>query len=147
MYRRERSLALLVLLGVGLLPAGCGPHVREIRYPETGATLEGTVTYGSDHVGAALVIAQNESGSATAFVEDDGRYRLQNVPLGEVNLAVNTDAGKGQAMGKLMAQSQGKAKGAPTIIDVPAKFANPTTSGIKTTVNKGENTYDIVIPR
>ena len=46
------------------------------------------------------------------LVEEDGRFRLQNVPLGEVNLAVNTAAGKGQAMGKNMAQSQGKAKGA-----------------------------------
>jgi hypothetical protein len=119
--------------------------VREVRYPETGATLEGTITYGKDMVGAALVVVQNDSGSATAFVDDNGRFKLNNVPLGEVRIGVNTDAGKGQAMGKLMAQSQGKAQGGPKIVDVPSRFANPATSGLKTTIQKGANTFDIVI--
>jgi hypothetical protein len=145
MYQRAQGFALGALLGLGSLLAGCGPG--GIRYPETGATLEGTVSYGKEPVGAALVIAQNDSGSATAFVDGNGRYKLANVPLGEVNLAVNTDAGKGQAMGQFMAQSQGKGKGAPRIVDVPGKFADPARSGIKTTVNKGENKFDIVIPR
>jgi hypothetical protein len=145
MIRTGSGHLRLALLGLALFVAGCGP--KGIRYPETGASLEGTVTYGNDQVGAALVIAQNDTGAATAFVDDDGKYRLQNVPLGEVNIAVNTAAGKGQAMGKAMAQSQGKAKGAPKIIDVPAKFADPAKSGIKTTVNKGPNTFNIVIPK
>jgi hypothetical protein len=94
-----------------------------------------------------LVTAQNETGSAAGFVDDSGRYKLENVPLGEVNIGVNTEAGKGQAMGRRMAQSQGKAKGAPKIVDVPGRYAYPAKSGIKTTINKGENTFDIVIPR
>src|SRR5207253_2258032 len=98
-------------------------------------------------VGAALVIAQNSTGAATAFVDDDGRYKLTNVPLGEVSIGVNTEAGKGQAMGKAMAAAQGKAKGAPRIVDVPIRFADPSKSGIKTTINAGANTFEIVIPR
>jgi hypothetical protein len=147
MREAKRSLPRVTLLGFLLLLAGCGLGVHEVRYPETGATLEGTVTYGKDKVGAALVVAQNGSGSATAFVDDDGHFKLENVPLGEVNLAVNTEAGKGQAMGKAMAAAQGKAKGAPKIIDVPSRFADPSKSGIKITINKGPNTYDIIIPR
>jgi hypothetical protein len=143
----ERSPARSALLGVALLVAGCSLGGGEVRYPETGATLEGTVTYGNDVVGAALVIAQNSTGSATAFVDENGRYKLQNVPLGEINIAVNTDAGKGQAMGKVMAQAQGKAKGAAKILDVPSRFADPAKSGIKTTINKGPNEFNIVIPR
>jgi hypothetical protein len=146
MCKIDQGLARLALLGLGLLLAGCIGR-REVTYPETGATLEGTVAYGKDKVGAALVIAQNNSGAATAFVDDDGRYRMTNVPLGEVSIGVNTEAGKGQAMGKAMAAAQGKAKGAPRIIDVPGRFAEPATSGIKTTINKGENTFNIVIPR
>jgi hypothetical protein len=146
MCKREQGLARLVLLGLGLLLAGCSRY-NEVRYPETGATLEGTVAYGKDKIGVALVIAQNSSGAANAFVDDDGRYRLTNVPLGEVNIGVNTEAGKGQAMGKAMAAAQGKAKGPPRIIDVPSRFADPSTSGIKTTINAGANTFDIVIPR
>jgi hypothetical protein len=144
MFRISRGL--VILAAVSLLMPGCfGPS--EVKYPETGATLIGTVSYGKDKVGAALVLAQNASGSASAFVDEQGNFELTNVPLGQVNIAVNTDAGKGQAMGKLMAQSQGKAKGAPRIIDVPKHYSDPTKSGIKTTVAVGENRYDIVIPK
>jgi hypothetical protein len=139
-----QSSARLAILACTIVIIGC--HPGEVRYPETGATLEGTLTYGKDVVGAALVIAQNSSGSATTFVDDSGHFKLENVPLGEVNLAVNTDAGKGAAMGRAMA-AQGKGKGAPKIIEVPKKFADPSTSGIKTKINKGPNTYDIVIPK
>jgi hypothetical protein len=128
-----------------LLLSGCSFREREVRYPESGATLEGTVTYGKDKVGAALVIARNETGQAMAFVEDNGHYKLENVPLGEVNIAVDTETGKSMARGKAMAQ--GKAKGAPRIIDVPKQFADSAKSGIKTTVNKGANTFDIIIER
>jgi hypothetical protein len=146
MCKINQGRARLVLLGLGLLLVGCIGR-PDVRYPETGATLEGTVTYGKDKIGIALVVAQNGSGSATAFIDDDGRYKLTNVPLGEVNIAVNTDAGKGQAFGKFMAAAQGKAKGAPRVVEVPSRFANPDTSGIKTTISAGANTYDIVIPR
>jgi hypothetical protein len=105
------------------------------------------VSYGKDRVGAALVVAQNASGSATAFVDEDGRFTLTNVPLGEVGIGVNTKAGKGQAMGKLMAQTQGKAKAPPRVIDVPDKYADPVKSGLKTTINSGENDFDVVIPK
>jgi hypothetical protein len=101
----ERSLARLGLLGLALLLTGCK---GEVRYPESGATLEGTVTYGTDKVGAALIVAENASGSAQAFVDDNGHYKLENVPLGEVNIGVNTAAGKSQALAKAEAQAQGK---------------------------------------
>jgi hypothetical protein len=143
MHRTGHRLGRLALFGLAFLLSACGP--KEIRYPETGATLEGTVTYGEDRVGAALVIAQNESGAAVGFVDETGRYKLQNVPLGEVQIAVDTVAGKGQAMGKFVAQSQGKAEGAPKLIEVPAEYAKPSSSGITTTVGKGANTSDIVI--
>jgi len=142
----EQSPARLALFGCALVLAGCRLG-GDVRYPETGATLEGTVTYGHDKVGAALVVAQNGTGSAQAFVDADGHYKLENVPLGEVSIGVNTEAGKGEAMGRAMAQASGKAKGAPKIVDVPKRFADPASSGIKTNINKGANTFDIVIPK
>jgi hypothetical protein len=144
MFWTDRSVACGAILGLALLVAGCGPG--GIKYKETGATLEGTVTFGKEQVGAALVIAQNGTGAATGFIGEDGKFKLENVPLGEVNLAVNTEAGKGEAMGRMMAGAQGKAKGAPKIVDVPAKYADPAKSEIKTNIVKGPNTYDIVIP-
>jgi hypothetical protein len=145
MYSRKHRYARLAFLGLGLLLTGCGPS--GVHYPETGATLEGTVAFGKEQVGAALVIAQNDKGSATAFVNDDGRYKLENVPLGEVNIGVDTVAGKGMAMGKLQAAAQGKAVQAPKLIDVPSQYADPSKSGIKTTIKKGENSFNIVIPQ
>jgi hypothetical protein len=119
----------------------------EVKRPETGATLEGNLTYGNEKVGAALVVAENSTGSATAFVDENGHFKLENVPLGEVNIAVNTDAGKGEAMGRAMSQSQGKSKGALKMVDVPKQYADPANSGIKTTIKKGPNTFDISIPK
>jgi hypothetical protein len=116
-----------------------------VKLPETGATLEGTVKYGNEPVLVAMVIAANSSGGAQGYIGDDGRYKIENVPLGEVTLAVNVNAAKGNLMSKQMDPSQ-KGK-IPKVIDVPAKWETPNTSTIKTTINKGENTFDIVIPK
>jgi hypothetical protein len=148
MPRTTPRLAALAGAGLVLLLAGCGIGLREKRLPETGATLEGTVSYGKERVMVAMIIVQGDGGMATAFVGEDGRYKAENVPLGTVHIAVNTAAGKGEMTGKMMARAQGKAPGPlPPMIDVPAKYADPTKSGITTTINKGENKFDIVIPR
>jgi hypothetical protein len=140
-------LAVLAAAGFALLLGGC-KLVREKKLPETGATLEGKVTYGGEPVLVAMIIIQGDNGAATTFIGEDGSYRAENVPLGTVHIAVNTAAGKGDMTGKMMAKAQGKAAGPlPKMIDVPGKYADPTKSGITTTVNKGENKFDIVIPR
>ena len=144
MRRMFQRLGIVALIAVCPVACSSSESVRGARGPDTEATLEGTVTYGGQKVAVALVIAQSDKGSATAFVGDDGHYKLVNVPLGEVHLAVNTDAGKGQMMSRVMAQSQGKGR-LPKVVEVPAKYFDPSTSGLKTTINKGENTYDIVI--
>ena len=144
MFQFIRGLALT---GIVCLIAGCWTGPKEITYPETGATLEGTVSYGKDKVGVGMVIAENSSGSATGFVDDEGRFELKNVPLGEISIGVNIDAGRGNAMGRLMSQTQGKAKSAPRVLDLPKKYQNPATSGIKTTIVEGENHLDVVIPK
>jgi hypothetical protein len=146
MRQHLQRLALLSLAGFGLLLAGC--NKRYVEVPLTGATLEGTVTYGKEKVLVAMVTVQGQGGaSASGFIDEDGRYKVLNVPLGEVSIGVNTDAGKGQMMSKVMARAASKEKGPPPpkVIDVPAKFSDPNTSGITTTIEKGENKYDIVI--
>jgi hypothetical protein len=140
MLRLVRNLAVFVL-------AGCmgGGYTT---LPETGASLEGTVTYGKDKVMVGLVMAQGANGSATALIDDDGTYRMGNVPLGEVNLAVNIAAAKGQLIGQAMAQpKKGKRMTLPRVVEVPAKYGSPASSGIKTTINRGKNTFNIVIPK
>jgi len=145
---RLTILSLMLMAAfASVCSAGCSSTATMVRRPETGATLEGTVKYGDQNVMVGLVIVQNDKGSAQGFIDDEGRYKLENVPTGEVNVAVNTDAGKGQLMSRAMSQSKGKAKGLPKVVELPAKFQNPGQSGIKTTVNKGANEFNIVIPR
>jgi hypothetical protein len=146
---RSIGMLLVCLCGSALL-AGC--RVPEIRLPETGATLEGTIQYGGEAVSIALVIVASDTASATGYVETDGRYKVENVPLGEVKIGVNTEAARGQYISQAMAQSYkgpgGKAKGAaPKFVSVPQKYWEPDTSGISTTTKKGLNTFDIVLTK
>ncbi|HEY1377111.1 MAG TPA: hypothetical protein VGF55_09980 [Gemmataceae bacterium] len=149
MRRELQRIALVALTGIGLCSLACQrtPQRGELP-PPTGATLEGTVTYGGQKVMVALVIAQSQSTAVSGFVDDSGHYKLKDVPLGEVNIAVNTAAGKGAMSGRIQARAHAKSKEPlPTVVDVPAKYGNPDTSGIKTTINAGENKLDIVIPK
>jgi hypothetical protein len=151
MRRFCQRFAVAAAAACGLLAASCGE--RGERLPETGATLEGTITFGSEPVPMAMVIVRGSGGGATGHVGDDGRYKVENVPLGEVKLAVNTDAARGEFMSQSMAasykgpESKGKTKGGPKFVEVPKKYHDPETSGIKTTINKGQNTFDIVISK
>jgi hypothetical protein len=130
--------------GLAVLAASCAE--RGERLPETGASLEGTITYGGVRVPFAMVTAMGENGMATGHVQEDGRYVISNVPLGEVRIAVDTAAAKGQYVSKVMAESRGKGRSLSKFIDVPAKYRDVETSGLKTAASKGVNTYDIVIP-
>jgi len=143
MLRIRRRLVLLAAAGLCFCAACDGGTARR---PETGATLEGTVMYGDQKVMVGLVIAQGAT-AGQAFIDDDGHYHIDNAPVGDVHIAVNTEAGKGQLKSKMMAQTKGKAKALPNVIDLPAKYQDPQKSGITTTVNKGANTFNIVIPK
>jgi hypothetical protein len=146
MRRMLQRLPLLAL--VGLFPIACGGPQRGVPLPDSGATLEGTVSYGGQPIKVALIIAQGADRAATNFVGDDGRYHLNNVALGEVNIAVNVAAGRGNLISRSMARAKGKDSAPlPAVIDIPQKYFDPTTSGIKTTINPGPNTFDIVIPK
>lgn len=148
-----RSLGLLLAIASMISLTACGDgYVREQALPETGATLEGTVKYGKDDVQFAMVIVQTANGGTTANIMN-GKYKLENVPLGEVMVGVNTNAGRGDYQTAIMGsvnkgpEAKGKGKTDIKFLEVPAKFADPTTSGIKFTVNKGSNTFNIEIPR
>lgn len=150
-FRRAGAVALVA---AAAFTTSCR-YVKEERLPETGATLEGTVTYGGEPVHFAMIQVQGSNASATGKVGEDGRYRIENVPVGEVRIGVNTAAAQGDYQSKAMAAGaykgpDGKGKGQVTgvkFVQLPRKFFSPDTSGLKTTVGKGPNTYDIQIPR
>jgi hypothetical protein len=146
MRRVNQRLALSgLVVGLAVLAASCGE--RGERLPETGASLEGTITYGDVKVPFATLTVMGQTGMATGRVLEDGRYRVANAPLGEVNIGVNTTAAKGEYVGKVMAESKGKGRSPSKFVDVPTKYHDHETSGLKTTIQKGVNTHDIVIPK
>ena len=133
-------LALFVLC---CAVAGCTRY--EYRLPATGASLEGTVTYGNETVQMAQIDVLGEKGQAIGQIED-GRYKVENVPLGEVKIGINTEAVRSNMIGQQMARAKGVATGpAPKFISLPSKFWDPDKSGITTTIKKGKNTFDIVL--
>lgn len=151
MRRLVRRAVLAAAAACGAVIVSCGPPAGQ-QLPESGATLEGTITYAGEPVTVAMVIVTAPGGSATGQAGEDGRYKVENVPVGAVKVGVNTTAAKGQFMSQVMASSykgpDGKGTGkAPKFRDVPAKYADPETSGFTTTVGKGTNQFDITIPK
>ncbi|MHB0957408.1 MAG: hypothetical protein ACYC0X_25295 [Pirellulaceae bacterium] len=118
--------------------------------PETGATLEGTISYNNKPIPQALIIVVGQDWSATSFISEPGKYKVENAPVGRVQIAVHTAAAVGRMQGAMMAAAQAKSKGGaaksvPQFVSVPNKYADPTTSGIETTVEKGITTFAIGI--
>lgn len=149
MIRNLRSYAGLFFVVTLSWIAGCGPG--ESRLAESGATLTGTITYKDAPIEFAMVIVQGENNVATTGkVGDDGKYRVENVPVGPVKVAVNTQAAQGDFMSKSKQQNSAaldpnasKNISGPKFVDVPSKYFMVETSGLTTTINKGENTFDI----
>jgi hypothetical protein len=146
----KKYLQAMVFVGLSITLVACN---QEFSKKDTGATLEGTVFYGDEQVMYALVIVQTNADSVTGKINEDGKYKITSVPLGEVNIAVNTDAGKGDFMSKTMQASQpNKTGNAPGKVNlkyttVPKEYQDPTTSKLKTTIVKGVNPFDIKISK
>jgi hypothetical protein len=147
MRRIHQVLILFAILIVGMFLVSCEGRYR--RLPETGATLEGNVIYGKDKVTFAQIIVVGESSTpGYCYTDNNGHYKCENVPLGEVNIAISSDAARGLLMERSMVQAPNKQKPSlPKFINIPTKYADPATSDIKTTITKGANTFNIEIPK
>jgi hypothetical protein len=163
----SRSLAMrrsmfMFALGTAAccLVSACNPNGPYVPIPETGASLKGTVIYKKQPLTAGVVFASGSGGGVDALIDPDGRYTLLNVPVGEVTIGVSTEKLKSMMMNQAMTEAMSKrmakgkdAKGgmdgspppAPKIVDVPKVYGHPATSPLKTTIQSGENTFDIVI--
>ena len=141
----------LAKIGLAICLACCTVSItacsEEERIVFSEATLEGNVLYAGKPVPHALVIVTNGSSSFNTQADAYGKYKLEHAPTGQVQIGVNTEAGRGMMMGQMMAASQG-AEGAekPKFVDLPKKFFEPTTSGLTATITDGKvNTHDIEV--
>lgn len=137
--RRLLSLASLGCMSLALVSCNT---VRYEPIPETGASLTGTVSYKKEPVKIGLIIVAGPGGGATVDIGEDGRYTVQNAPLGDVTIAVNMAPAHGKIQGM---KASGQKGPFPKVPSIPAKYSDPAKSPLKTTVNKGANTFDIVM--
>ena len=153
MCRSIRLLMSIALTAVAVSVASCSSKPKAEKLPETGATLEGTVTYNGTQLEFAMILVQGPNGAATGNIGDDGRYKVENVPLGPVKIGVNTSAARGQYQSKLMSNNaaaadpeKSKKIAQPKFVDVKPTYFDPETSGLTRTIEKGANTFDITLP-
>lgn len=148
----SRGRWLAIALSVGLLGLTSCSSNAPVALPNTGASLEGAVKYGDKILAFGIVIVEGAGSSAQGQINQDGTYRVENVPVGAAKLAVVTNPG--MARGAQMAGGRNvgpgdKGKGAlgkvPDYVDVPTKYHSTATSGLAYTIQQGVNQHDIVI--
>jgi hypothetical protein len=158
----SRCLALAVGLGL-LAAAGCGPSA---------ATLTGKVTYkGAALKGGNVTLIPDGSGETfSAPIQEDGRYKFEQLKSGKYKIVVETDSLKPppqrgpklsknienkppaganipEGAGYKMAPPAGQvaAENARKYVPIPANYADPAQSGLSLEVKGGSNTHDITL--
>jgi hypothetical protein len=138
-------------MGVGF--TSCGSNAP-VELPRTGSSMEGEVQYDGKTLGFGIVIVEGAGTSVQGNISQDGTYKVDNVPVGPVKLAVVTNPGMARAAQMAAGSNQGpgaKGKGklgkVPENVDVPVKYHTTNSSNMSYTIEKGTNKYDIVIPK
>jgi len=119
-----RTAVFLGLLACVSWTIGCGPVA-----PPSGS-VSGKVIFNGQPLTSGVVTLVNEESGVGASVEIDssGSYYIQSIRTGEYNVAVhNTPPPPGGKFVKL---------------NIPEKYQDILTSGLKATVEDGENTVD-----
>ena len=136
MMRLKLAFAFLAIIGL----AGCGGKGGE-------STIKGTVTYKGTPLITGYVLLQFDDGnSVNGTIGVDGTYSISTPFTGHAKIAVGSSK-------PAPAQSDNKrgGKGADTSkvpdpakwVAIPAKYADPNTSGKEVTINPGKTPLNI----
>jgi hypothetical protein len=158
---KRRVIPVLPLLL--LLAFGCSGGKGTV------ATVVGKVTYSNQPVtGGQVIFYPAEGPPAQVGIGADGTYTITDIPTGDYAVTVETESvkqraqpdygGRGRAGGGGEPKGEGGQKpaaggmspkpadfqgGGGAYVKIPDKYSKKETSGLKTTVGKGKNTYDI----
>lgn len=158
-HRRLFFLGASAFLAIMPL-SGCGEEKKDPptqnetktrKVPEpTGDILSGKVTYrGTPVTGGTMTLLTAGEKSFKGYLRRDGTFKIFYLTPGEMKVAIETESIK-DALSKFDELSKSHAPGrdigirenVPVYVMIPAKYGNPETSGLKVTINKGENTAD-----
>lgn len=124
-----RTAGGLVLAAVVLAATGCGGG-------QTTGSVSGTVTYNGKPVTSGDVNFISSTGTAAlAKLDETGGYKIDALQAGEYKVYVTPPLPEPQA--------PGAKAGPPRKFEVPPKFRDATTSGVKVTVKGGSNDLPI----
>jgi hypothetical protein len=161
--RKVRLLpAIPLALALVWLGAGCEKN------PNAPARVSGTVKYKDQLVkGGKVEFQAHDGGKYSAPITPQGTYTMTDLPVGEVVVTVETESvkpnqripvygagqgagGRGTQGGGARGQMQPPPANAPPAqtgeyVEIPKKYADPKTTTLKTSLNKGDNKYDIVL--
>ena len=154
MITRQRLVFPVLALAL-LTVAGC------TKNPNAPAQISGVVKYkGQPLPGGTLVFHDSEGKAYSAPIQQDGKYDLTDVPVGEMKVTVETEslnpANTQPTYGGQRAAKMGMADynppGAPPrpgteekkaqYVKIPEKYNNVNSSGLTATLKKGKNSKD-----
>lgn len=129
-----RSLSLCLVASCFILWAGSGCANKGIKK----ITLKGTVTYEGKPVTSGLLkITGPHNSYAAASIQESGRYEITDVVPGELQIGVmETPQGSGSSSG-------GGSGPKVTPLNLPEKFRDPATSGVKYTITEATKELNI----
>jgi hypothetical protein len=132
----------LVLLLLAALIAGPGCARKRTT------TIHGTVTYqGAPVIAGAIYFHGPGDRMAMGNLGEDGTFTATDVPLGEVrvSLQVRDPGAYAQQMKDSPNRPAANAKGGgrPGVTSVPAKYADPSTSGLKYAIDAQTQELDV----
>lgn len=132
-----RRVAFAILAGcLGLFAAGCGGGQT--------ATVAGTVKYRNTPLTAGSVTIQVPGKRpATGPISADGTYRVENAPVGNATISVQTPLPAAPA-----AANAGPVPGGAAVVKVvpiPKRFADPEKSNLSAVIASGGQQHHITI--
>jgi hypothetical protein len=137
-WRARAGLALVLVLGLG----GCnGPYTGEVS---------GTVKYKDKPLPGGEVFVYHPDGrTAFARIQEDGTYLIPAAPGGDVKVTVTTKKPIPAVPDFLNPGARNSTRKSETVyptgpyVPIPPKYGVLDTTPLKTTVNRGSQTYDI----
>jgi hypothetical protein len=134
---RLRAAGGFCLLFLSLACAGCGDKGNAYF-------VTGKVTYNGQPVAGEVVFVGPAGAQAGSPIADDGTYKIQSPPKGEVTVLVRAPAGAATSAPAARKRTDPPpfSGTAPKGVAPPAKYAQGKT-GLSFNVTGGEQTYDI----
>jgi hypothetical protein len=127
-------LVAMLTGGLLLLPVGCG-------FFENAGTVSGSVRYKEQPLNEGTVSFITEKGEIiTGSIDKSGRYSVAHVPLGPVKITVQVF---NAAAPPLSYVAPKKSQMAEKSDKIPLRFSMAATSGLRHTVTKGKQAFDI----